>query len=128
MSDHAHAEFDANKIFVALIILTAVEVAWGLFMPGPEWFVWGGLIGMALWKGFLIFSYFMHFKFEGWIVKGLILPTPFLMMVVVFAIMPDVAMNSRMDYELTEMLDPDTGEIVGLGAHHPDHDEQAGEH
>ena len=39
MSDHEHAEFDANKIFVLLVLATALEVAWGLWMPGPNWWV-----------------------------------------------------------------------------------------
>ncbi|MDA1265725.1 MAG: cytochrome C oxidase subunit IV family protein [Planctomycetota bacterium] len=111
MSDNH--EFDANKIFIILIIATALEVAWGWWMPGPNWWVWGGLISMALYKGLLILQYFMHFKFEGWIVKGLMVPTPILIMVVVFALMPDVAKNSRMDHGLTEMADPD-GEILDM--------------
>ena len=115
MSNQEHSEFDANKVFIALIIATAIEVVWGLKMPGPNWWVWGGLITIAFYKGMLIFQYFMHFKFEGWIVKGLILPTPILIMIVVGAIMPDVGFNQRLDYELTDMADPVTGEIHRIG-------------
>jgi len=115
MSDHAHAEFDANKIFFILFLATALEVAWGLWMPGPNWWVWGGLVGMAIYKSLLILQYFMHFKFEGWIVKGLMLPTPILVMIVVAALLPDVAVNKRMDHNLTDMASPETGEILQLG-------------
>lgn len=122
MSDHEHAEFDANKIFVLLVLATALEVAWGLWMPGPNWWVWGGLIAIALYKGLYIFQYFMHFKFEGWIVKGLIAPTPILVMVLIFALMPDVGSNSRMDHGLTEMADPKTGEVHEMLVDRAGHD------
>jgi len=115
MSDHAHAEFNANRIFIILFIATALEVAWGELMPGPNWWVWGGLIAIAFYKGLLIFQYFMHFKFEGPIVKCLIAPTPILVVVLIFALMPDVGSNSRMDYDLTDMADPITGEILEIG-------------
>lgn len=127
MSDHDHADFDANKIFAALFALTAIEVAWGMWMPGPNWWVWGGLIAMALGKGLLILQYFMHFKFEGWIVKCLIAPTPIMIMIVIFAITPDVAKNSRMDYRITDMVDPVTGEILTIGAHEAEEQGGGGE-
>lgn len=115
MSDHEHPGFDATKIFIALLVLTLVEVGWS-FLPLSKFFLWGGLLTMAFMKGFLIFTYFMHMKFEGWIVKVLIAPTPVLIMVVVFAIMPDVGANKRMDHHLTDMADPTTGEIIQLGS------------
>jgi len=114
MSEQHH--FNANKIFVTLIILTALEVAWGTLIPyDAKFFLWGGLLAFAFWKGLLIFMYFMHMKFEGWIVKCLIAPTPFLMCVVVFAIMPDVAMNGQLDHELGDQLDPVDGAVVEIG-------------
>ena len=115
MSDHEHDGFDANKIFVALFLLTAVEVAWGVMLKEPKWLAWGGLLGMAFWKGLLIFQYFMHFKFEGWIVKCLIAPTPIMILIVFFFLFPDVSSNSRMDYQITDMVDPVTGEILIIG-------------
>jgi caa(3)-type oxidase subunit IV len=123
MSDQAHTEFNANRIFIILFIATAIEIAWGELMPGPNWWVWGGLIAIAFYKGLLILQYFMHFKFEGMIVKCLIAPTPILVMVLIFALMPDVGSNSRMDYDLTDMADPTTGEIVEIGYRDPVHGE-----
>ena len=119
-----HAEFDANRIFVLLIIFTLAEVAWGLYMPGPNWWVWGGLVAMAIYKALLILQYFMHFKFEGWIVKSLMVPTPILVMVVVFALMPDVAKNSRMDNGLTELVDKNTGEVLDMRERYQLYDER----
>src|SRR6186997_2520047 len=106
-TDHdAHPGFSANKIFVTLFVLTMIEVAWGLgFKHSPHWIKWGGLIIFASWKGILIYTYFMHMKFEGWIVKCLIAPTPFLIAVVVFALMPDVSNNSHLVYPVGSQLD-----------------------
>lgn len=112
MSD-AH-DFNANKIFVLLFLATALEVAWGLWMPGPNWWVWGGLIAMAFYKGFYILQYFMHFRFEGWIVKGLIAPTPLLIIILLAALGPDVMFNDRMDHSITDMANPETGEVEHL--------------
>jgi len=113
MTDHS---FDANKIFIALFILTAVEVAWGVFIPYDlKWALWGGLLIMAYMKGYLIFTYFMHMKFEGWIVKGLIAPTIPLIFIVFFALMPDVGSNNHLNYELADQLDPENGEVVEIG-------------
>ena len=115
MSDHDHG-FDAMKIFIALFILTAVEVAWGSWVPYDlKWALWGGLLLMAFMKGFLIFMYFMHMKFEGWICKVLIAPTIPLMLVVFFALVPDIASNDRMNHQIADQLDPVDGEIARIG-------------
>jgi cytochrome c oxidase subunit IV len=124
MSDNEQHGFDATKIFIALLILTLVEVGWS-FIPGiSKFFLWGGLLTMAFMKGFLIFTYFMHMKFEGWVVKALIAPTPILIIVVIFALMPDVGSNSRMDHDLTDMADPATGQIIQLGSNDDEHPEE----
>ncbi|MCP3917848.1 MAG: cytochrome C oxidase subunit IV family protein [bacterium] len=115
MSDNDHG-FDATKIFYALFILTAVEVAWGYMIPYHiKWALWGGLLIMAFMKGFLIFMYFMHMKFEGWIVKCLIAPTIPLMLVVFFSLVPDIASNDRMNHDIADQLDPVNGEIAEIG-------------
>jgi cytochrome c oxidase subunit 4 len=123
MSDHEQHGFDATKIFLALLVLTLVEVGWS-FLPMGKFFLWGGLLTMAFMKAFLIFTYFMHMKFEGWIVKCLIAPTPVLIMVVIFACMPDVGANKRMDHNLTDMADPETGQIIQLGSRDVEHAEE----
>ena len=72
MSGDKH--FNADKIFIALFVLTALEVLWGYAFG--VWFVgegeqanrlvlWGGLLAFAFFKGWLIAVYFMHLKFEG---------------------------------------------------------------
>lgn len=114
MSDHE--SFSVKKIFWTLLILTAAEVAWGKLMPYDKKFLlWGGLLVFAFWKGLLIFMYFMHMKFEGWIVKGLIAPTPILITIVVFALMPDVSYNEELIHDVADQLDPQDGAVVEIG-------------
>lgn len=103
--------FSANKILLSLLVLTAVEVGWS-FLDFPRWAVWGGLLIFAFWKGFLIFTYFMHMRFEGWIVKGFLLPTIPLMLIVVCAVMPDVSFNRSIKYPVGSKVDATTGEVV----------------
>jgi len=119
-----HPGFSANKIFVILFALTIAEVAWGayLFQHAPHWIKWGGLIVFAFWKGILIYTYFMHMKFEGWIIKSLIAPTPFLIAVVVFALMPDVSKNEQLIYPVGSQIDKSgayPGRVVGMIDHAP---------
>jgi len=127
----AHPTFSANKIFVTLFILTAVEVLWGavVFKHSPHLIKWGGLIVFAFWKGIMIYTYFMHMKFEGWIVKALIAPTPFLIAVVVFALMPDVSNNSQLVYPVGSQIDKTgthPGKVVDM-TEAPGHGSGAGE-
>lgn len=108
--------FSAKRVFITLFILTAVEVAWGELMPyDNKLLLWGGLLAFAFWKGALIFMYFMHMKFEGWIIKGLLAPTPLLIAIVLCAVMPDVSFNNRLDWDVGAQLDKtgrDPGHVV----------------
>lgn len=114
MSGGGHYEFSANKIFFWLFAFTVAEVAWAEIGKPLEWgrlVLWGGLIGFAFFKGLYIAMYFMHLKFEGWIVKGLILPTPFLIAVILLAISPDVSRNDNLIHDLGAMYDPKAGVV-----------------
>ncbi|MEM7516098.1 MAG: cytochrome C oxidase subunit IV family protein [Planctomycetota bacterium] len=128
MSDsHDGLGFNANKVFIILFILTAVEVGWAL-IDFPRWALWGGLLTMAFMKGFLIFAYFMHMKFEGWIVKCLIAPTPLLMLIAVFALMPDVSHNSRLVNPVGSMISMEDGTLQQLGEIGQSHGEEGDGH
>jgi caa(3)-type oxidase subunit IV len=108
--------FSENKIFIQLLVFTLLEVGWGLAGKHFGWnrmMLWGGLLFFAFLKGWLIAVYFMHLKFEGWVVKSLILPTPFLVMVIFGYVMPDVADDeSRLIHPIGTELDPATGRAV----------------
>ena len=112
--------YSIQRIFYALFALTALEVAWGMWLREPRWLLWSGLILCMLIKGVLIFMYFMHMRFERWIVWSLILPTPVLVAIVLFANMPDTVFNGhRRDHPVGYLIDK-TGEVVnGLDPHHP---------
>ena len=114
-SDHSHQHFSAEKIFLALFVLTALEVGWGYAGHYGHWgklMLWGGLLFFAFWKGWFIAVYFMHLKFEGWVVKSLILPTPFLIMVIMGYIGNDVAdAQAPLQHPVGSMLDPATGVV-----------------
>ena len=104
-------EFNATRIFGFLFLYTALEVAWGMFYEGPRWALWGGLLLFAYLKGYLIFTWFMHMKFEGWIVKGLMLPTVPLVAIVIFANMPDTSFNDDMLYPIGSQLEVELVEV-----------------
>ncbi len=127
MSHEKGLGYSIWNIFLALLGLTLVEVLWGYgFHHNTAWwfkmpvpFFWGGLLLMALVKGLLILMYFMHMRFERWIVWGLILPTPLLVMIVLAANMPDTSFNEQRDYPIG-YLEDQTGEIVNaLDTLHP---------
>lgn len=113
-SDHGDGHFSPERIFVLLFILTALEVLWGYVGYWFDWgrlMLWGGLLFFAFYKGWLIAVYFMHLKFEGWVVKSLIAPTPLLILVILGYVMPDVGDKTKMNHPIGSMLDPTTGKV-----------------
>jgi cytochrome c oxidase subunit IV len=116
MSSKDGLGYSVLKIFIILFVATALEVAWGMFLRPPtfpRWLLWGGLLTFALIKGAYILMYFMHMKFEKFIVWSLILPTPLLIMVVIFALMPDMVYKDDVrDHPLGEMMVE--GEVVDV--------------
>ena len=113
---HDSKHFSAEKIFGGLFLFTVCEVVWGLAGKHLAWnrpMLWGGLLFFAFLKGWLIAIYFMHLKFEGWVVKSLIIPTPFLIMVIFGYVMPDVAdKETRLAHPIGSMVDPQTGQVI----------------
>jgi cytochrome c oxidase subunit IV len=105
--------YSIGKIFMALFALTAIEVAWGMFFREPRWFLWSGLLVCALIKALLIFMYFMHMKFERWLLWALVLPTPLLMLVFFGYITKDVSFNENRDYANGMMMGHD-GRVVPM--------------
>jgi caa(3)-type oxidase subunit IV len=117
MAHDAHDKhFNAEKVFAGLFVFTMLEVGWGYAGHHFHWnklMLWGGLLFFAFLKGWLIAVYFMHLKFEGWVVKSLILPTPFLIMVIFGYVMPDVAnKEGNLVHPVGAMLDPASGRVV----------------
>ena len=119
MSHGKDLGYSIGKIFIALFVLTALEVAWGIFLREPRWLLWSGLIICMLIKGLLIFMYFMHMKFERWIVWGLIVSTPALVAVVLFANMPDTAFNDLRDHPVGYRIDQSGHVVNAVDPKHP---------
>ena len=128
----ADKHFNADKIFIILFILTALEVGWG-YLFGPIWdagklVLWGGLLFFAFFKAWFIAVYFMHLKFEGWVVKSLLLPTPFLVMVIFGYVLPDVAdKDAPLLYPVGSMYDEESGSVIDAHVDSPAAEED-GEH
>lgn len=115
----ADKHFNADRVFVLLFALTLIEVVWGYafgrWIQAGKLVLWGGLLFFAFYKGWLIAVYFMHLKFEGWVVKSLLLPTPFLIMVIFGYVMPDVAnKEGNLIYPVGSAYDPDSGGVVDV--------------
>ena len=113
---HDSKHFSPERVFGLLFLFTVLEVGWGLAGKHFAWnkpMLWGGLLFFATLKGWLIAVYFMHLKFEGWVVKSLVLPTPFLIMVIFGYVMPDVAdEETRLVHPVGSEVDPKTGAVI----------------
>ena len=107
--------YNVLKIFIALFVLTAIEVAWAMphFIREHRVMLWGGLLLCAALKAGLIFMYFMHMRFERMIVWSMILPLPLLVLVIFGYVTPDLAFNSRRDYQNGMMMNQE-GRIVQM--------------
>ena len=124
--------FNPDKIFIWLFIFTAAEVGYGMLFHGlPKLMLWSGLAFFAFLKGWLIMVYFMHLKFEGWVIKSLIVPTLLLMFVIWGYVSPDVASSDIIDHPIGSMYDKATGEVHHDLSHWDppkDAKDEAGEH
>ena len=107
--------FNAEKIFLWLLVLTVLEVGYGFAGARFDWNrlpLWSGLGFFAFFKGWLIAVYFMHLRFEGWVVKSLMLPTPLLILVIYGFISPDISRSKVLDHPIGAQYDSTTGAIV----------------
>jgi cytochrome c oxidase subunit IV len=126
-------QFNPEKVFLWLFLFTAAEVGYGMLLKDASKLVlWGGLGFFAFLKGWLIVVYFMHLKFEGWVVKSLILPTPLLVLVIWGYASPDVSRSKHLDHPIGAMYDNATGKVVDdladWDTQHGDAKPQAGGH
>lgn len=113
-------QLNANRVFLWLFLFTSLEVGLSYLVEYtpvsmPKWAYWGGLCSFAFMKGLLIAKEFMHLKFEGWIVKGLIAPTPLLMIVIFFVLSGDINYDKYEDGKLNRpigsMVNKEDGQV-----------------
>ena len=81
------------KVFGALLVFTIMEYCYAKYMRVSFFSLVLGLMTMAIIKATLVGLYFMHLKFEGKWVFGMLIPAAILAMVLTFALVPDVAMQ-----------------------------------
>ena len=90
---HAHAEPNYVGIWGALAMLTAFEIGVTFFDNRP--FVIASLVGFALAKAALVAAYFMHLKFEKWVLVAIVLTPLVLSAIMGVALMPDALTHVR---------------------------------
>jgi cytochrome c oxidase subunit 4 len=92
--EQAEARAPYLHVWVALLILTVAEYIWARTLAGSSGLLIAGLLTMAAVKAGLVGLYFMHVKFEGKWVYGLIVPAAFMAAVVILGLVPDIAFHT----------------------------------
>lgn len=94
---HEHPHVNYMKIFWTLLFLTVAEYFYAMLTQSHFGLLVVGLMTLALIKATLVGLYFMHVKFEGKWIYALIVPACVLAMVVVLALVPDIARDRSQD-------------------------------
>ena len=83
-----------KRIFLVLLLLTIAEYFYAkIFAHHTLLVLVLGLMSMAIIKATLVGLYFMHLKFEGKWVYGMLVPAGILALILTFALFPDVVMQ-----------------------------------
>ncbi|QDV34082.1 cytochrome C oxidase subunit IV family protein [Tautonia plasticadhaerens] len=83
------------RVFLALLLLTLAEYIYAKAFAGSTPLVLiGGLMLLAVAKAGLVGLFFMHLLFEGRWKYLVLIPTTFLAVVTVAALVPDIAMRA----------------------------------
>ena len=98
-ADHSHDHPHVNyiKIFFILLFMTVAEYFYAMITQDHFILLILGLMSMAFFKAALVGYYFMHVKFEGKWVFAMIIPACILAVLVVVALIPDVARDRSKD-------------------------------
>lgn len=78
------------KVFFGLAVLTIIEYFYARIFKDYFSLLILGLLAWAIIKAAMVGWYFMHLKFEGKWIYILLLPTSFLVLALVFAMVPDM--------------------------------------
>jgi cytochrome c oxidase subunit 4 len=81
------------RVFWILAFFTVLEYCYASFLHLPFITLVVGLMAMALFKASMVGLHFMHLKFEGKWVYGMLIPAGILAAILTFALAPDVAMQ-----------------------------------
>ena len=112
---HVESHAPYLKVFLGLAILTALEYAYAHVAKDAFLTLVLGLMCLAIIKAGMVGWYFMHLKFEGKWVYGMLIPAGILAIILTFALAPDVAMQPVTEENLEDeesgavsWLEPDT--------------------
>lgn len=90
MSEHETAHHPYYKVLVWLTAFTIAEIVWALPHVGlPRGLLIGGLAVMAATKALLVGLYYMHLRYEGKLLWGVILFPCLLVVVMIVGLLPD---------------------------------------
>lgn len=93
--DHSGSHSNYMKIWYILLVMTIAEYFYAMFAGElfgiPVLIV--GLVAMASYKATLVALHFMHLKFEGKWILAMLVPTAFLVCVLIIGLTPDVALH-----------------------------------
>jgi cytochrome c oxidase subunit 4 len=107
---HVESHAPYLKVFFALLILTILEYTYASTGLLGFFILVLGLMILAIIKASLVGWYFMHLKFEGRWVYGMLIPASILAMILTFALVPDLAMQPVTD------VNPDIEEVSAAPA------------
>jgi cytochrome c oxidase subunit IV len=94
--EHSHVRAYL-RVFVALLILTILEYLYArTFASRGFLLLVMGLVCLAAIKAALVGMYFMHLVFEGRWKYLILIPTSFLVIVLVTGLMPDMARDAKL--------------------------------
>ncbi len=88
---HPHHEIPYGKVFAALMVLTVITVAIGIYLRFENEFV-NVLLALfvAAIKGTLVAMFFMHLKYEGKLIYLIFISPLVLCVVLIVALLPDI--------------------------------------
>ena len=85
-ADHEHPPY--YKVLAWLTFLTIAEIIWAV-AGFPRGMLIGGLAVMAAIKAFMVALYYMHLKYEGKVLWGVILFPCLLVLIMICGFLPD---------------------------------------
>src|SRR5262249_3677518 len=100
------------KVWAALAVFTAVEYFWAHIFKDDFAVLLGGLLFWAIIKASMVGWYFMHLKFEGNWVYGMLIPAGCLAVILTCTLIPDVTMAPTGDESAEE---PESTTVSMLG-------------
>ncbi len=84
------------RVFIALLVLTVLEYLYArLFSDRGFTMLVTGLVGLAAIKAILVGLFFMHLVFEGRWKYLILMPTAFLVIVLVSGLYPDMGLDAK---------------------------------